>query len=193
MLINWSLKLLLSSHQSLCDSPNYISSWIWMKLPKHDPCPPGSFLHCFGNCACQVGLIHPACIGGIEGSHWLADNYHLQGNSTSVDLLHRSVSEWSHRLNEQPFICIICVISLIIELDVVKIDQMSHLLMHSHVGSKFVMLTTKIRCLRSMSNNVSWQHLPQLLSKGYYPSLAQTLIHCWVIFPVDISTIKVIR
>jgi len=79
----------------------------------------------------------------------------MEGNTLSSDLLHGSTSKVSVGRNEEGIISIIGRISLIIELHIVPIDQVTNLLMDvsiSLLGVKSVV--GKVGGLRSVSNNV---------------------------------------
>lgn len=176
-------------HQLGNNSLNDFSIFIWTKLPKHNSWMPFSLLVSPSNSSCQCILIHISSIRSITCEGRLSNHYFLKGNSSITNLLHRSsleISTWTH---EKLLIGIVCVISLVIKLDIVKVNQITDLLIYVNVCAIFVSLRAEIWSLRGVSDDVIGYYGSEPLCKDNKPLLPRTLFHCCIILPINVYAI----
>ena len=74
-----------------------------------------------------------------------------------MNFLDRCAIKWSSRRYKQSLVSIVAIISLIVELNVIKIDGTSYLLMDSVIGTVFVVLFAEVRGLRGVSDDMGWE------------------------------------
>lgn len=98
----------------------------------------------------EFSWIHVAGIHHILFSSRLSNHNLLGGDSDLDQFLNRSV-----QIHKQRGIGVIFHMgALVIELDVVEIDEISHFLVHSHISSLWIVSFIKVGRLGSMGNNV---------------------------------------
>ena len=102
-----------------------------------------------------MSLVYPSCIGGISRKNRFADDKFLERHSSGMDFLDgSSIEVGSCSLDEEFIICIVLCFDLIVELNHIEIDEISHFFVDSDVGSVCVILFFEVRCLGSVAENM---------------------------------------
>lgn len=135
---------------------NCISIYIWNILPIHYSCIPLLLVISLGDPLPQLCMINKSCIRSISLCYWFSYYDFFRRNSTLNDFIDSSTRESSSWLNKKCILSVILCISLIVKLDIVKINCIANTFMNSYIGSILIKLLLKIRGLRSMSNQMCW-------------------------------------
>lgn len=139
-------------------------------------------------------------VSGVGGVFWEAgfsdDNFLVGDSSIFVNLLDSCTSPISVLgINEQQFVGIVGGISLVVELNVVPVDQMSNLSFDGSISSIGVFwLSNEIGGLRGMSQKVVslGKNVSDSLGAFNQPILTLTFIHGFIIFVIQINSIQII-
>lgn len=69
---------------------------------------------------------------------------------------------------------------------------MTNLSIYLYICTIFVMLLFEVWGLRCVSYDMIWNNFPQMDMESYHPLFTSARLHCRVILPVNINTIKII-
>ena len=89
-------------------------------------------------------------------------------------------------MNRSPFL------QLLVELNDVKVDEVTHCLVDRDVCPIFVEFLLEVRTLPAVSHNMVGNHPSQSFCKSNDPLLSSSCFHCGVVFPINISSIEVV-
>lgn len=92
-------------------------------------------------------------------------------------------------MDKEFLIRVVLGVDLIVELDHVKIDHVSHFLVYSDVTSILVVFVLEVGSLRSMTEEMIGDFRPDSFGELDDPFLSGSCIHGLVVFPVNIASI----
>ena len=188
--LSWLLAFL---YQSVDTGFYRISGFVRRVLPVHHSSVPSQLIVALKNIFSQVLHADPSSVWCITWFYRFSDHYLSGGNPSGDNLLDCcSIELWSSGMNEKFLISIIFGVNLVVELNHVKVDQISHLVMDCLVCSMSVVLVLEVRSLGSMCYDVIRKLLSQYFGESNKPSFSSSSLHGFIIFPVKICTIEVV-
>ena len=184
--------LLAKLNQSSSNRLDSSSTNIGRVLPVRNPREPSERFPGFVNGTSQISSRHVARIGGIMRNYRLAYDQLLHINFSLCNL-HQSCSvEWTTCLFHKLLVRVILGVALVVELDDVEVDEVTHCFVDRNVCPIFVEFLLEVRTLRAVSHNMVGNHLSQSFSKSNDPLFSSSCLHCGVVLPINISPIKVV-
>ena len=156
------------------------------------PRKPSESFPSFVNGTSQISSRHVARIGGIMREYRFAYDQLLHID-ISLCYFHQSCSvEWTTCLFHKLLVRVILGVALVVELDDVEVDEVTHCFVDRNVCPIFVEFLLEVRTLRAVSHNMVGNHLSQSFSKSNDPLLSSSCLHCGVVLPINISPIEVV-
>lgn len=133
-----------------------VAVFVMRILPSKYSCTPNSILLGFLAELTQSCRIYISSISSILRSSWLSDYDFIFRNSVSNEISNCSVVEFgSFAMNKQSLVSNVLGISLVIELNIVIINQVSNLIVDGHISAVDVVTSSnEIRGLGSMGEEI---------------------------------------
>ena len=117
----------------------------------------------------------------------------MGGDSSCNNLLNGSVGKEPSGFEKNFLICTIVGGSLIIKLNIVKINETSNLFINSEISAFWIVLVFEKFSFRRVGDDMIWKQFSQFPSEFDQPFLSKTSAHLIVIFIINITSIQIIR
>lgn len=169
-----------------------VSQCIVLELPKHHRRPPIMLLVKLPQPPSQICRLHIPCVHNISHGRRLTQHNLFRRYTSINQLLNRSPTENTSCLDEQLLIRVITSIALVVKLHIIKVDCVAHSVVDRLVCAVAVVLFFEVWGLWTVSDDMIGQKRAELGLKRDQPLLTCSCLHCGIVLPVNIYSIKIV-